>query len=143
VTDAVISVWGAGRVGMHLAPRCESHSMGDSDPLTTFTYVARELGKRKIAFICSREIQDENSIGSALKKAFGGVYIINQNLTQEMAENIINKGDADAAAWGQLFIANPDLPKRFYQKSALNSPNPETFYTEGPQGYTDYEAVLA
>lgn len=142
VTDAVVSVWGAGRVGMHLAPRCDSHSMGDSNPLATFTYVAKELGKRKIAFICSREIQDENSIGSALKKAFGGVYIINQNLTQEMAENIINKGDADAAAWGQLFIANPDLPKRFHQKSALNKPNPETFYTEGPQGYTDYEAVF-
>src|SRR5690606_4517995 len=45
-TDAAIGVWGAGRVGMHLAPRCDSHDVGDSDPLATFTYVARELGKR-------------------------------------------------------------------------------------------------
>ncbi len=51
VTDAVVSVWGAGRVGMHLAPRCDSHDMGDSDPAATFGYVARELGKRKLAFI--------------------------------------------------------------------------------------------
>jgi len=142
VTDAVISVWGAGLVGMHLAPRCDSHSMGDSNPLATFSYVAKELGKRKIAFICAREIQDEHSIGSHLKQAFGGVYIINQNLTQEDAERIINNGNADAAVWGQLFIANPDLPERFCQKSALSAPHPETFYAQGPQGYTDYERIF-
>ena len=55
VADAVISVFGAGRVGMHLAPRCDSHDMGDSDPAATFSYVARELGKRRLAFICARE----------------------------------------------------------------------------------------
>ena len=57
VTDAAIGVWGAGRVGVHLAPRCDAHTMGDSDPLATFSYVARELGKRKIAFIFARESQ--------------------------------------------------------------------------------------
>src|ERR1700685_829265 len=51
VTDAVVSVWGADRVGMHLAPRGDAHDMGDSDPLATFGYVARELGKRSLAFI--------------------------------------------------------------------------------------------
>lgn len=45
-TDAAIAVWGPGRVGVHLAPRGDSHSMGDSDPKATFGYVARELGKR-------------------------------------------------------------------------------------------------
>jgi 2,4-dienoyl-CoA reductase-like NADH-dependent reductase (Old Yellow Enzyme family) len=142
VTDAVISVWGAGRVGMHLAPRCDAHSMGDSNPLATFSYIAKELGKRQIAFICAREIQDKNSIGSQLKQSFGGVYIINQNLTQSDAEKIIESGNADAAAWGQLFIANPDLPERFCQKSELNKPNSETFYTDGPHGYTDYDRVF-
>ena len=55
VTDAVVSVWGPGRVGMHLAPRADAHDMGDSNLPATFGYVARELGKRKIAFICARE----------------------------------------------------------------------------------------
>jgi 2,4-dienoyl-CoA reductase-like NADH-dependent reductase (Old Yellow Enzyme family) len=54
-TDAAISVWGPGRVGMHLEPRADVYSMGDSDRAATFGYVARELGKRGIAFICSRE----------------------------------------------------------------------------------------
>src|SRR5262249_38951764 len=77
-TDAVVSVWGAGRVGMHLAPRGDAHSMGDSDRLATFTYLARELGKRRIAFICAREAPGEDSIGPQLKKAFGGVWIANE-----------------------------------------------------------------
>ena len=51
VTDACIAVWGAERVGMHLAPRRDAHDMSDSDPLATFGYVARELGARRIAFI--------------------------------------------------------------------------------------------
>ena len=49
------STWGAGRVGVHLAPRGDAHTMGDSDPAATFGYVARELGRRKIAFIFTRE----------------------------------------------------------------------------------------
>src|ERR1700685_1445995 len=72
VTDAVISVWGASKVGMHLAPRGDAQSMGDSNPLATFSYVARELGKRRIAFICAREDLGEGRIGPQLKKAFGG-----------------------------------------------------------------------
>ena len=55
VADAVISVWGSNRVGMHLAPRGDAHDMGDSNPLATFGYVARELGRRRLAFLCVRE----------------------------------------------------------------------------------------
>ena len=53
--DAAISVWGADRVGLHLAPRSDSHDMKDSDPAATFGYVAREAGKRGLAFLCARE----------------------------------------------------------------------------------------
>ena len=141
VTDAVISVWGANRVGMHLAPRCDAHTMGDSNPLATFSYVARELGKRNIAFICAREAQDDKSIGAKLKKEFGGVYIMNQQLTKETAEALINNGKADAVAFGVSFIANPDLPKRLLLNSELNTPITETFYTIGAVGYTDYPAL--
>ncbi len=143
VTDAVISVWGAGRVGMHLAPRGDAHSMGDSDRLATFSYVARELGKRKIAFLCAREHAGEGRIGPQLKKAFGGVYIANEAFTLETAERALAAGEADAVAFGKLFIANPDLPERFRRHAPLNTPQPETFYAKGPQGYTDYPFLEA
>mgnify|MGYP000134243419 CR=1 FL=1 len=140
VTDAVISVWGADRVGMHLAPRCDSHDMGDANPLETFSYVARELGRRKIAFIAAREHQAPSSIGPALKKAFGGVYVANEKFTLESGNAILSAGDADAVAFGVPYLANSDLPKRFASGASLNSPDPSTFYADGAKGYTDYPA---
>ena len=83
VTDAVVSVWGAGRVGMHLAPRGDVHDMGDSDLPATFGYVARELGKRNIAFLCARESTKAPRLGPDLKAAFGGVYIANEGFSRE------------------------------------------------------------
>jgi len=143
VTDACIEVWGADRVGMHLAPRRDSHDMGDSTPLETFGYVARELGKRGIAFICAREAIGDDRLGPALKKAFGGVYIANEKLSKESAEQLIASGDADAVAFGQWFIANPDLPARLRQDAPLNPARPDTFYAPGAEGYTDYPALQA
>ncbi|RYF00135.1 MAG: alkene reductase [Oxalobacteraceae bacterium] len=143
VTDACIDVWGADRVGMHLAPRRDSHDMGDSTPLETFGYVARELGKRGIAFICAREAIGDDRLGPALKQAFGGVYIANEKLSKESAEQLIASGDADAVAFGQWFIANPDLPARLQADAPLNPARPETFYAPGAEGYTDYPALQA
>ncbi len=140
VTDAVIEVWGAGRVGMHLSPRGDAHSMGDSDPKATFGYVARELGRRGIAFICAREYQGPDSIGPHLKQVFGGAFIANEGFTRETAEAALASGAADAVAFGKLFIANPDLVERFRCDAPLNAPKPESFYGQGPEGYTDYPA---
>jgi 2,4-dienoyl-CoA reductase-like NADH-dependent reductase (Old Yellow Enzyme family) len=141
VTDAVVSVFGAGRVGMHLAPRADAHGMGDSNLSATFSYAAQELGKRHIAFLCSREHLGEPRLGPSLKKAFGGIYIANEKFTKETAERVLASGEADAVAFGQLFIANPDLPKRFATGAILNPPRPETFYSDGPVGYTDYPSL--
>ena len=68
VTDAAISVWGPGRVGVHLSPRGDLHSMGDSDALNTFGYVAQQLGHRNIAFIFTRESLGEQRISPMLKQ---------------------------------------------------------------------------
>ena len=138
ITDALIDVWGADRVGVHLAPRMDSHDMGDSNPKETFGYVARELGKRKIAFIFTREGQGEGFLGDYLKKEFGGILIANQQYTKEDAEKAIESGRADAVAWGNNFISNPDLPKRLLENLELNPSNTSTYYAEGATGYTDY-----
>ncbi len=140
-TDAAIEVFGAGRVGVHLAPRGDAHTMGDSDPAATFGYVARELGRRKIAFIFARESAGADSLGPALKQQFGGPYIANEAFTLDSAQAALAAGTADAVAWGKLFIANPDLPRRFELNTELNAPVPATFYAEGETGYTDYPSL--
>ena len=143
VTDAVISVWGAGRVGMHLAPRGDSHSMGDCDPAATFGYVAKELGKRQIAFIFTREHFNAPALTPALKQAFGGAFIANEQFTAETAQQVLSEGHADAVAFGKQFIANPDLVTRFQQQAALNELRTDKMYASGPEGYTDYPALSA
>ncbi|ACB94605.1 alkene reductase [Beijerinckia indica] len=141
VTDAAISIWGAGRVGVHLAPRCDAHSMGDSNPAATFSYVATELGRRKIAFLCAREAVGPDSLGPLLKKAFGGPYIANEQFSGASAEAAVAEGWADAVAFGKSFIANPDLPERLRTHAPLNEPDPTTFYGLGAKGYVDYPAL--
>jgi len=99
------------------------------------------LGRRRIAFICARESVGPGRLGPELKRAFGGVYIANEGFTRESAEEVISAGEADAVAFGKLYIANPDLPERFASGAPLNEPDPGTFYAPGPKGYTDYPVL--
>jgi len=141
VTDAVIEVWGADRVGMHLNLMSSAHSMSDSNPEALFTAVASELGKRKLAFIVGREDIASPKIGPLVRKAFGGVFIANEALTQEKAADALARGAADAGAFGKPYIANPDLVERFAHKAPLNALNAATIYAQGEIGYTDYPAL--
>ncbi len=139
--DAAIAVFGASRVGMHLAPRSDAHGISDGNRLETFGYVARELGKRKLAFLMAREHVAEDSLGPHLKREFGGIYIVNEQFTLESANALLERGDADGVAFGKLFIANPDLPRRLREGAPLNEPRPELFYSHEAEGYTDYPAL--
>jgi N-ethylmaleimide reductase len=147
VTDAVVSVWGAGRVGVHLAPRGDAQSMGDSNPLATFGHVAEELGRRKIAFIFTREKLGDDRISPQLKKRFGGALIANEGFTLETGTRELELGQADAISFGKDYIANPDLPERMRNGSPLNAWHAESFYGYGmadhKTGYTDYPSLAA
>ena len=136
--DAVIGVWGASRVGVHLAPRGDAHDMSDSDPAATFGYLVGELDRRNVAFLCVRESLGARRFGPALRAAFRGVYIANEGFTAETATAALAASEADAVAFGKLFIANPDLPERLRTGAPLAAWNSQTFYSQGPEGYTDY-----
>jgi 2,4-dienoyl-CoA reductase-like NADH-dependent reductase (Old Yellow Enzyme family) len=141
VVDAVAEVWGPDRVGLHLAPRGDGQDMGDSDPLATFSYVARETGKRGLAFLFAREFRGDDSIGPRLKEAFGGAYIANEGFNQASAEQALKDGVADAVSFGKDYIANPDLVERFKASAPLNAWDASTFHTPDSHGYTDYPAL--
>lgn len=141
VVDAAIEVWGAGRVGVHLSPRADAHGMFDANPRETFIYVAKALAARKIAFICLREYQANDSLLGQIKQAFTGAIIANEKFDFASAQNIVASGQADAVAFGKLFIANPDLPARFATAAPLNAWDAATFYAAGEKGYTDYPFI--
>lgn len=140
VVDALIEVCGAGRVGVHLAPGCDEHDMGDADPRETFGYVLEQLGKRKIAFFFTRENLADDSISAYLKQRSNGVpYIANMGLSRADAMKLLASGQADAVSFGKAYIANPDLYERLVQNVALNELIFENMIgSQTAAGYIDY-----
>lgn len=143
VTDALIEVWGTGRVGVHLAPRGDEHDMGDIDPRETFGYAMEQLGKRQIAFFFTREYLADDSISSDMKERSGRVpYIANMKLSRDDAIQLLESGKADAVSFGKAYIANPDLYERLIQNAPLNELKFENMIgTQVAEGYTDYPTL--
>lgn len=138
VVDAVTSVWGPSRVGVHLSPRGDAHDAKDSRREALYVRVAEELGKKRIGFICTREYQGDDELSPKMKKVFGGDFIRNEKFTFESASKVVESGECTAVAFGVLSIANPDLVERFHRSVRLNAPEPATFYGPDSRGYTDY-----
>ena len=138
VCDAAISVWGADRVGLHLAPRGDSHDMGDDNPAATFGYVATETGRRGMAFLFTREHLGGPTLAPMLKKAFGGPLIANEMMDKESGTRLLQEGSADAISFGRAYIANPNLHLHLLQDRPLNPLDESTLYFGGPKGYVDY-----
>ena len=138
--DALLTVWPAGRIGVHLNLMSNAYSMVDSDPRALFSYVAEQLNLRGIAFIFARETlnRGDNAIGNDVRRLFNGALIVNDGLTRESAERALEDGVADAAAFGRAFIANPDLVERFRLRASLNEVNEATVYGDSEVGYNDY-----
>lgn len=141
--DGLLQVWPAERIGVHLNPMSNTHSMSDSNPVALFTYVAEQIAARKLGFIFSREELKDGvlPIGQHMRKVYQGAFIANDGFTAEQAEAVIASGAADAVAFGRVFIANPDLPERFARGAELNALNPSTIYSADATGYTDYPVL--
>ena len=143
IVDVLIEVWGAGRVGVHLAPRGDEHDMGDDDPRETFGYALEQLGQRKIAFFFTREYLANDSISEYLKQRSGGVpYIANMKLSRDDAIDLLASGQADAVSWGKDYISNPDLFERLVQNAPLNELVFENMIgSQTAEGYIDYPSL--
>jgi N-ethylmaleimide reductase len=153
VVDAAIVVWGAGRVGVRLSPYGTFNDMKDSNPIALFTYVLQELEKRKIAYVHLIEPRatsaggsdkvDENAVATAklFRKNFSGILISAGGYNADSAKEAVANGDADAIAFGRLYISNPDLVARIKQGVELNKYNRATFYGGAEKGYTDYPSL--
>jgi N-ethylmaleimide reductase len=148
--DIAINTWGKGRVGVRLSPYGTFNDMSDSDPVSLFSYVIGQLNQRQVAYIHVIEPRatsaggsdaiaaDAPSASALFRKAFDGVFISAGGYTPESAKSAIAANQADAIAFGRLFIANPDLPERIRTSAPLNAYNRATFYGGGEKGYTDY-----
>jgi N-ethylmaleimide reductase len=145
VLDVVIEVWGSDRVGLRVSPLNSYNSMIDSDPVGTYTCLAKSLNKVNLAYlhVMRGDFLGEQSgdVMAPIRAAFQGNMIGNMGYSAEEAEQAIASGQLDAVAFGTPFLANPDLPVRFAKEAPLNLPDSSKFYSPGPEGYTDYPVL--
>ncbi len=140
--EAVVGVWGADRVGVRLSPLNSYNDMTDSDPVGLTSWLATQLNDFGLAYL---HMMRGDFAGPAkvdvmtpARAGFKGVLIGNMGYTAEEADAAVRDGKVDAVAFGVPFLANPDLPARFRAGAQLNRARSATFYTPGPEGYTDY-----
>ena len=150
VTDAVVNVWGADRVGIRLSPSNTFNSMSDSNPKATFGYLVDALNQFDLAYLHLLDPTEADiryggtAVPSAyLRPIFKGALMVNNGYDRETGNAAIANGDAELVSFGKLFIANPDLPKRFQLNARLNTPDSATFYGGDEKGYTDYPALAS
>jgi N-ethylmaleimide reductase len=137
--DATVAAIGADRVGVRLSPWNPYNSMSDSDPVATFTYAARELASRGLAYL---HLLDPAPLGARLTDAVRAVYpgtlIVNGGYARDTADAVLAAGRADLVAFGAPYVSNPDLVERFAEGAPLAEADRATFYGGGMRGYADY-----
>jgi N-ethylmaleimide reductase len=147
VLQAVIDVWGAERVGLRISPLNSYNSMIDSDPVGLSAWLSGRLNDFGLAYLHVMRGDffglQTGDVMTPIRAAYKGVLVGNMGYSASEADEAIRAGKLDAVAFGANFLANPDLPARIGAGSPLNQPDPATFYTPGPKGYTDYPALDA
>ncbi|MCZ4313245.1 alkene reductase [Comamonadaceae bacterium G21597-S1] len=157
VMQAVTDEIGGGRVGLRLSPVTPANDVFDDQPQALFAHVMDRLGPLQLAYLHLIEgatggardhVQGDTPLDySALRERYRaaggtGAWMVNNGYDRPLAEQSLAQG-ADLVAFGRLFIANPDLPRRLREGAELNTPDRATFYGGSAAGYTDYPALAA
>jgi N-ethylmaleimide reductase len=150
ITQAAIDVWGANRVGVRLSPYGVANGSGEADPMPLYSHVIQALDSLGLAYLhfieprssgAGRAEVNHQNVPSAMvlfRPMWRGVLISAGGFTGDAAEAAVAAGNADAIAFGRIFISNPDLPRRLRHGFPLTPYNRATFYGGEEVGYTDY-----
>ncbi|MDP5032857.1 MAG: alkene reductase [Paraglaciecola sp.] len=152
IIDILVEELGAENIGVRLSPTGGPGGSYDHNPSETYTYAAKAIAQKKVAYLHvirpnnhtgdGSGQEDGNALLIKMRKVFNtGVFIANGEFSPQEAGEWIEQGHADAIAFGRLFIANPDLPDRIGNQGPYNEANEDTYYGGGAQGYVDYPTL--
>ncbi|OIQ23834.1 alkene reductase [Lacinutrix sp. MedPE-SW] len=148
VLDAIKEVIPQEKIGARFNPSL--HGMSgitvDEETIPTFEYIIKKLNDYNLAYIhLSEPFTDVSDVPFAVteiakhfRPLYNGTLIINTDFDQDKGNEVLEAGNADLVAYGKPFISNPDLVERFENNIELADWDKDTFYTTGPEGYTDY-----
>ena len=147
VTEAVVAIAGADKVGIRISPVNPFNDMQDSDPQALFNYVTEALNPFNLAYL---HVVEGGIHGGgeadpfdfvAMRKLCKSAYMANLSYDKARGNAAIASGHADVIAYGVPFIANPDLVERFKSDAPLNPADSKSFYGGTDKGYTDYPTL--
>ncbi|UOD28807.1 alkene reductase [Massilia violaceinigra] len=141
VLAAMVAEAGGARVGIKIAPEMGFNDISDATPRETYGYLVRQFAPLKLAYLHVAQFTTAFDYHAALRPLFAGAYLQGGGLAKESADAAIGAQRADAAVFGGLYLANPDLVQRLRQDAPLNTPDSATFYSPGTAGYTDYPTL--
>jgi N-ethylmaleimide reductase len=150
VTQALADTVGADRTSVRLSPNGATQGADDSNPVALFTAAAAALQAIGIGFLELREQRPDGTFGSTdvprvspdIRKVFSNPLVLNQDYTAARAQEDLDSGLADAISFGRPFISNPDLVIRLREGTSLTPDDMATWYSQGPEGYTDYPMAM-
>lgn len=138
--EAMIAAWGdSARVGIKVSPGMKFNDLTDEDAVGTHVALVDALNPLRLAYL--HVMRTGLGAERALRERYRGTLLLGGGFSKTEANEVLAAGGADAIVFGQMFLANPDLVQRFARDAALNAPDPSTFYTPGPKGYTDYPVL--
>ena len=155
VVAAVCEVFPASQVGVRLSPMGGMNDISDDEPMSLFTKAAQTLAGRGLAYLhVVRETSGDGPLSeeglnrseqiiASIREAFDGALLVCGGLKPAVAADWVSSGRCDAAVFGRLHLANPDLAARIAQDGPYNDPDPDTFYGGDAKGYTDYPTLDA
>ncbi|MGM0594279.1 MAG: alkene reductase [Pseudomonadota bacterium] len=142
VLEAVTDEIGSRRVGLRLSPLNSFNSMKEGDPEGWTRFLAEQLNRFDLAYLHLMRADffgvQQAEVVPIAREHYQGHLMVNMGYSAEEAAEVIRDNVADSVAFGTAFLANPDLPERIQAGAELNTPDPDTFYTSGPEGYIDY-----
>lgn len=141
VLEAIVDAVGADRTGLKLTPGMVFNDIDDADLLDTYGTLVDALRPLRLAFLEMAPGAAGLSLHETLRERFDGAWFAGVGFDREQGEAWVAQGRADAILYGQAFIANPDLPRRFALAAPLNAADRDTFYAGGARGYVDYPAL--
>ena len=132
---------GASRVGIKISPEMKYNDISDDNPLETHRVLLGSIGSMGLAYLHIALFGHPTDYLVELRPLFRGPCFAGGGLDRDKAEELVTSGRADAAAFGTLYVGNPDLDVRFLRGAPLNDSDRATFYSPGPEGYIDYPSL--
>ncbi|MFE3267579.1 alkene reductase [Streptomyces sp. NPDC059215] len=146
VVTAVAGAIGGTRVGLRISPGNPYNDIVEDDPAEVYRALLDRLAGAGLAYLHLSEGPD-TALTARLRKEWPGTFVLNPfthpDATGPAALGLIEDGSADMVAYGALFLANPDLPRRLAAGGPFNAPDPSAFYGGDHRGYTDYPTLTA